>query len=211
MVNGKEICRLHLLGHLNVFGAPTANLYRGDLIRGSAGFFPNPRAEADISACVEHLRDTDFGFVHQVLSYERCHRERITTTSRSLDAYVTSKISDLLAYGAEYLTVSEQDKRLSELLDEYYSYLANAAVNYRDRAYWRFQKGRFDEFGFSLDRIRLGKAICAKLVDLLLSPRETFNKLVRRWRDRVYQSRASVIGTEGDDHGTTASVLLRGK
>ena len=197
VVNGKEICRLHLLGRLNVFGAPTANLYRGDLIRSSDAFFPNPRAEADVSACVKHLRDTDFGFVHQVLSYERCHNERITTTSRSLDAYISSKISDLLAYGSEYLTVSEQEKRLSELLDEYYSHLAIAAVNFRDHTYWRFQKGRLDEFGVSLDRIRLGKAICAKLLDLWLSPRETFNKVVRRWRGRVYQSRASVIATEG--------------
>lgn len=197
VVSGKEICRLHLLGHLNVFGAPTANLYRCDLIRSSDAFFPNPRAEADISACIQHLRHTDFGFVHQVLSYERIHGDRITTTSRSLDAYVSSKISDLLAYGAEYLTVLERDKRLSELLDEHYRHMAIAAVNLRDREYWNFQKRKLNEFGCPLDRIRLAKAICAKVIDLLLSPGETFNKAVRRWHGGVHKTRASIFVREG--------------
>ena len=197
VVSGKEICRSHLWGHLNVFGAPTANLYRCDLIRNSDAFFPNPRAEADISACIQHLQHTDFGFVHQVLSYERIHGDRITTTSRSLDAYVSSKISDLLAYGAEYLTVLERDKRLSELLDEHYRYMAIAAVNLRDREYWNFQKRKLNEFGCPLDRIRLAKAICAKVIDLLLSPGETFNKAVRRWHGGVHKARASIFAREG--------------
>jgi glycosyltransferase involved in cell wall biosynthesis len=196
VVSGREICRLHLLTGLGVFGAPTANLYRCDLIRSSGAFFPNPTAEADVSACIKHLRDADFGFVHQVLSYERIHSNRITTTSRALNAYVSSKISDLLAYGPHYLTVPELEERLTELLDEYYKYLAVAAVNFRDRTYWRFQKTRLDELGCPLDRGRLGKAICAKLFDLLLSPIETLNKLLRRRNRALYRSSASVVAKE---------------
>jgi hypothetical protein len=193
VVGGEEICRLHLLAGLKVFGAPTANLFRCDLVKSSEAFFPNPRAEADISACVKHLRHSDFGFVHQVLSYERCHGDRITTASRSLDAYITSEMSDLLDYGPEYLTAPELEKRLRELLDEYYRCLAIAVVNIRDRTYWRFQKKRFDELRLRLDRIRLGRAVCAKALDLLLSPRETVNKYLRRRNGAVVQSRASVV------------------
>jgi glycosyltransferase involved in cell wall biosynthesis len=210
VVNGKEMCRLHLLARLNVFGAPTANLYRCDLIRNSDAFFPNPRAEADISACIQHLRNTDFGFVHQVLSYERCHGDRISTTSRSLDAYVTSRISDLLAYGADYLTVDEQNKRLAELLDEYYIYMAIAAVNFRERNYWRFQKSRLDEFGFSLDRIKLGKAICAKLLDLVLTPKDTFRKLSRRWGGRVPRPLEPIFEKDEVNVGAADSMALKG-
>jgi glycosyltransferase involved in cell wall biosynthesis len=197
VVSGKEICRLHLLGRLNVFGAPTVNLYRSDLIRSSEAFFPNSTAEADISACIKHLRDTDFGFVHQVLSYERMHGDRVTTVSRSMDAYLSSRISDLLTYGADYLTRPERDERLAELLDEYYRHMAIAAVNLRDRAYWGLQKHKLNEFGLRLDRIKLGKAICGKVIDLMLSPRETVNKVVRRWHGSVQQRSASVFAKEG--------------
>jgi len=191
VISGKEICRRHLMGTINVFGAPTANLYRSDLARNSNGFFPNPRAEADLSACVQHLRDTDFGFVHQVLSYERCHGDRITTSSRSFDAYTSSKISDLLAYGPEYLTVLERETRLSGLLDEFYRNMAIAAVNFREKKYWNFQKERLAEFGLSLDHVRLAKAVVAKIVDLFLTPRETYQKFAKRWQ-RKHSDESSV-------------------
>jgi len=197
VVSGKEIGRLHLLGHLNVFGAPTANLYRCDLIRGFDAFFPNPTAEADISACVKHLRHCDFGFVHQVLSYERMHGDRVTSVSRSMDAYVSSRISDLLTYGIEYMSPAEQEGRFDELINEYYRNMAIAAVNFRERAYWSCQKRKLNECGLRLDPIKLASAICAKVIDLLLSPRETFNKAARRWHGRVCETRASIFVKEG--------------
>jgi glycosyltransferase involved in cell wall biosynthesis len=184
VLSGREICRLHLLAGLYVFGAPTANLYRCDLIRNSDAFFPNPTAEADVSACIKHLRNSDFGFIHQVLSYERFHSDRITTNSRSLDAYTLSKISDLLTYGPDFVTGLELEKRLKELLNKHYQFLGIAAVNFRERAYWQFQKKRLAELGCPLDRVKLAKAVCAKLLDLLLSPKETLGKFQKR-RNRV--------------------------
>jgi glycosyltransferase involved in cell wall biosynthesis len=194
-VSGREICRRHLLTGVSesVFGSPTTLLYRCDLIRTSDAFFPNPTAEADVSACIKHLRTADFGFVHQVLSFERRHIDQITTVSRSLNAYVSSEISDLLTYGEYYLTPHELQKRLTELLDEYYRYLAIAVVNCRDRSYWQFQKARLDELGYPLDRIRLGKAIFAKVLNLLVSPGETLNKVFRR---RNGGSRTSIVAKE---------------
>lgn len=195
VVSGREICRRHLLRGVavSVFGAPTALLYRCDLIRSSDGFFPNATAEADVSACIKHLRTADFGFVHQVLSYERRHIDQITTASRSLNAYVSSEISDLVAYGDYYLTASEVKKRLAELLDEYYRYLAIAGVNFRERKYWQFQKARLEELGYPLDRVRLAKAVCAKVLDLLVSPRETLRKILRR---KVAASKISTVTKE---------------
>jgi glycosyltransferase involved in cell wall biosynthesis len=180
MISGVEICRLHFLAGLKVFGAPTSNLYRCDLMRATDEYYPNPRAEADISACIKHLQHTDFGFVHQVLSYERCHGDRVTTASRNLDAYVSSRMSDVRVYGPAYLTAAEMDKCLADLLDEYYRFLAIAAVNFRDRTYWQFQKARLAELGYRLSPIRLAGAVCVKLFDLVFSPKETWAKLRRR-------------------------------
>ncbi len=180
VVPGREICRAHLLGQLDVLGNPTSSLYRSDLVRSTKAFYPNSTAEADISGCFNSLRSADFGFVHQVLSYERLHAVRITTTSKALNAYVSSKIGDLREYGPVYLTQEECDKRLEELLDGYYEFLALSAVNFRNKKFWSYHKDRLRELGCPLDRFRLGKSISAKLLDLVLNPKQTAEKIIRR-------------------------------
>jgi glycosyltransferase involved in cell wall biosynthesis len=197
VVSGKDACRTYLLNGVAIFGAPTSNMYRSDLVRSSDGFYPNPRAEADVSACVKHLRDCDFGFVHQVLSYERCHGDRITTGARSMDAYSSSRISDLQDYGSACATAPELEKRLQELLNEYYVRLAIAAVNFRERSYWTFQKKRLAELGYRLDYMRLGVAVCAKLFDMLVNPKETLAKLRRRSSSAFAPSAAPALPKHG--------------
>src|SRR5437764_10152773 len=96
VVSGREICRAHLFGKTYVFGTPTSLLYRSDLIRNDDNFYPNATAEADTSACYKCLTKSDFGFVHQVLSYERDQHERTTSRCRRLNTYVSSQLSDLL-------------------------------------------------------------------------------------------------------------------
>jgi len=192
VVSGKEIGRAHLMTGQNLFGAPTSVIYRSDLVRKTKEFYPNPRAEADISGCIQCLRECDFGFVHQVLSFERCHGPRISTASRLLDAYTTSRLHDLKNYGPDYLTPAEQQARQEQLLGEFYRGLGIAAVNVRDREYWKFQKDRLAELGLHLDRTRLAGAVCGKVFDLVTSPRETFAKVTRRWRASTKQPDVSL-------------------
>jgi glycosyltransferase involved in cell wall biosynthesis len=182
IIPGREIGRLHLLGKLDVLGNPTSNMYRSDLVRATESFFPNASAEADISACFEQLRASDFGFVHQVLSHERLHERQITNTSKDLNAYLSSRLSDLIKYGPDYLTKAELDMRLNQLLDEYYAYLALSAVNFRNREFWNYHRQRLNELGHPLEALRLAKAISAKSLDLLLNPKQTVEKALRRSR-----------------------------
>lgn len=191
VVSGKEICRRYLTRGQNLFGAPTSVIYRSDMVRANSEFYPNPRAEADVSCCIKHLKDTDFGFVHQVLSYERCHGPRVSTASRALSAYTTSRLSDLQDYGAFYLAPDEQEQTKNALLDDLYRNLAIAAVNFRERDYWQYQKQRFNELGLKLDRPRLARAVCAKVVDLIVNPRETWSKVRRRMGADVHSAQVA--------------------
>src|SRR6185437_6877556 len=119
-----------------VFGNPTSDMYRSDLVRSTSSFYPNATAEADVSACFEHLRNSDFGFVHQVLSYERLHRVRVTTASLETNAYLSAAISDCQVYGEWYLTERERDARIAELVEQYYSYLAASTFKLKGRRFW---------------------------------------------------------------------------
>jgi glycosyltransferase involved in cell wall biosynthesis len=193
VIPGREIGRKQLLGELEVLGNPTSSLYRSDLVRSSDSFYPNASAEADVSACFKHLRQTDFGFVHQVISFERLHHDRITTTSQTFNAYVGSKLHDLLTYGSSYLSPAEIAARTQNLLDDYYKFLAVSAVNFRDREFWKYHRKRLQEAGQPFDRGRLAKAVCMKLADLLFNPKATVERVWRR-RRRSSRTAADAVG-----------------
>ena len=180
VIPGREICRLQLLGGPYVFGTPTSLLYRADLVRAHERFYPNLTSEADTSACYKQLQWSDFGFVHQVLSYERVHQQTQSHVSRSLNAYLSSRLSDVIEYGPSCLSEDELTRRVEELVDEYYRYLAGNAVHFRDRAFWQYHKRRLKECGHPFSRARFAKAITAKLMDLALNPKQTAEKALRR-------------------------------
>lgn len=177
VVSGLAVGRIHMLGGIEVFGTPTSLLYRADLVRENGDFYPNPTAEADTSACCKCLRRVDYGFVHQVLSYERVHDVRMTTKSQSLNAYLSSNLSDLLTYGEAYLSPEERARRLGSLLRQYYGFLAISALKFRDRDFWEFHLRRLRELGYPLNPLSFGRAMLALVLDLILNPKRTVERL----------------------------------
>jgi glycosyltransferase involved in cell wall biosynthesis len=181
VVSGREVGRIHMLGGPDVFGSPTSLLYRADLVREHDRFYPNPTAEADTSACCRCLQKSDYGFVHQVLSYERVHDVRMTTRSQSLNAYLSSNLSDLLAYGRTFLSTEERDRRLEQLLAQYYEFLAISALKLRDRQFWNYHKDRLSALGYPLRSVKLGKAVFMTMMGWVLNPKHAVERLGRSW------------------------------
>ena len=171
-VKGRDICRMHTLGPnpLDVFGNPTSTLYRSDLVRRTSSFYPNETAEADRTACFAVLQHSDYGFVHQVLSYERIHHVRVTSTSQDLNAYVSAKVNDLTTYGREYLAPQELDACINDTLNDYYNYLASAALKFRNRKFWNYHVKRLQEVGYPLSKTRLTKAVAIKFLEVFFNP-----------------------------------------
>jgi glycosyltransferase involved in cell wall biosynthesis len=184
VIPGRELCRLQLLGGPYVFGTPTSTLYRSDLVKRGDSFYPNSTPEADTSACYKCLQETDFGFVHQVLSYERIHEITISKNAKDINAYLPSKINDLLVYGSSFMSQLEAQNRLNDLLEDYYRFLAVAAVNLKGGKFWAYHKDRLREFGYPLNGLRLCKAVSLKLLDLLFNPKTTIEILLKRMRAR---------------------------
>jgi glycosyltransferase involved in cell wall biosynthesis len=209
VTSGREICRYQLLHSVYVFGTPTSTLYRADIVRESGAFYPTSSPHSDTSACYKYLQDSDFGFVHQVLSYERVHEAAISATSRKLNAYESSWLKDTVEYGPCYLTKGELEGRLKKILAYYYGFLTKNVFQRRDREFWEFHKSRLAECGYPFSGIRLSKGVCLTLLDLLLNPKQTAERILRRVvskRDQrhevnrflVAQSTGSSTGSRGE-------------
>lgn len=180
VIPGREVCRMQMLGGPYVFGSPTSLMYRSDLVRAEAEFYPNASPNADTSACYRCLQQTDFGFVHQVLSYERIHGEAISSSCRSLNSYESSRLNDLLNYGSSFLSPEELNTRVQEVLANYYRFLGISVFHFRDRKFWNYHRERLSDCGLRLSYLRVARAAGTKFVDLLFNPKQTVEKMFRR-------------------------------
>jgi glycosyltransferase involved in cell wall biosynthesis len=140
VVPGAEICRKTLLGDLFVFGSPTSLLFRSDVARARDPFYPEGSLHADTEVCFEVLRDVDFGFVHQVLTFTRRHSEAVTSYALRVGTYKPETIELIRRYGPVFLSRPDYERALAVAVAEYALFLAHRAASLRDpefRAYHR--------------------------------------------------------------------------
>jgi glycosyltransferase involved in cell wall biosynthesis len=183
VISGREIGRQIFLGsNIRYFGhgSPTSMMYRADIVRQSEGFYPNSSPHADTSACFKYLHNADFGFVYQVLSYERTHSQTQSSKSAILNRYESASLSDLIQYGSLYLTNEELEKKLKLSIEGYYQFLAANLFKHRDREFWEYHKSRLQELGVSPTVVDQVKAVFAKTGQALLRPIQTVRKIRSR-------------------------------
>jgi glycosyltransferase involved in cell wall biosynthesis len=147
------------------FGTPTSLMYRADLVRETKEFYPNPSPHSDNSACFSCLRHSDFGFVYQVLSYERTHGETQSSASKQMNRYSSVFLDDLLQYGSYYLSPDELKRELNETLKGYRRFLAkNYLLRSKDKDFWEYHEGRLKQLGYPLSRFDLLKTAMGAVV-----------------------------------------------
>jgi len=185
VVSGYDICRATMLGEPYVFGSPTTLLYRSDLLRKDQPFYPGTSPHADTTACFGALQDSDFGFIHQVLSYTRVHAETQTSASRKFGMINRALISDLATYGSVYLTADELKSKLQIMTDKYYRWLLPALVeNAFDKEFWAKQVSGLAEIGLEFRPALLAKAVVTRGFDLVTTPSTTVGKIVQMAKRR---------------------------
>jgi len=166
VVSGHKMCRWSLLGGPYIFGSPTSILLRSNLIRKRRRFYNESNIHADKEICFEVLKDVDFGFVHQVLTFTRRHNETVSTFSRRFDTYAIDNIAILKKYGPVYLDADEYQKRLSQLKRGYTKYLVKNIFDFREKAFFEYHKKALNKMDFRISVVTLLKYSLLELLDL---------------------------------------------
>ncbi len=155
VVPGRQICRATLLGGPHVFGTATTLLFRADLVRRRDPFFDPTNFHADEATCFEILRESDFGFVHQVLSFTRRHAETQSTFTEVMKTYLPKRLRHLQQYGPWYLESGEYGQRLKYEQEEYYRSLSNSLLQGRRLDFWVYHRQQLRSLGYTLSWPRL--------------------------------------------------------
>ncbi|MCC6345982.1 MAG: glycosyltransferase family 2 protein [Nitrospirales bacterium] len=179
VVPGKEICVRTLLEKLYVFGSPTTLLLRSSLIRTRERFYNESNFHADTEVCFEVLEDSDFGYVHQVLSYTRRGGEAMTSLARRLNTYMPGHLYLLKKYGPVYLSAEEFGKHWEAKLREYYRFLGKSVLSFRERQFWEYHKRALGAMECRLERGRLAVVVLLEILDIVLNPKSTASRVLR--------------------------------
>jgi glycosyltransferase involved in cell wall biosynthesis len=141
---GREVARSTLLGgpYPYLFGSPSSLLIRSDLIRKRDPFYnvDNPFQD-DQEACYEVLKESDFGFVHQVLTFTRRPETSPFSYFVRVGAEVPGQINLLHKFGPVYVAPREFQRRLARLLVRYARYLAGRLPRLGDPEFVSYQRG----------------------------------------------------------------------
>ena len=102
VLSGTEACLLYLLQGVHLFGSPTTVLYRAALARPRKPFYEEGRLHEDTELVFELLRDHDFGFIPQVLSFTRQQPNSITAQNRDFLAQKLDGLILMKPYGSAF-------------------------------------------------------------------------------------------------------------
>jgi glycosyltransferase involved in cell wall biosynthesis len=117
--SGRETIARALVTPGPVTGTPTALLFRAELIRARTPFHDESFRHSDTEACYWALMRSDFGVVHQVVTYHRDVTSPETVRSDRLSSYRPDRLRMLIRYGPEVMTSTEYRHVLREGLADY--------------------------------------------------------------------------------------------
>jgi len=178
-IDGRALCRRHLLEGLFLFGSPTALLWRAEVVRARHPFYEGGRYHADTEACYRTLKDWDFGFVHQVLSFLRTDNPSRMARVRDFGPSYLDKLIILTRFGPDFLSPTELDQALRHQWHRYYELLGEAALTLRPREFWDYHREGLATIGHRLAwyQPRLWLYTLLALADAVLNPLKTALRL----------------------------------
>lgn len=192
-MDGRQMARFYLRTGTYVFGSPTAVMYRASIVRESRPFFQEGLLHEDTEKCMQILKDWDFGFVNQVLSYLRVENESISSAWRQYEPDALDWYIIVQRYASIFLDPAEAADAREKARDSYYRMLKNEVLRGRDAGFWQYHCNGLKTLGESLDRSRLVRGAVKEIMWILANPGIFVVRRKEILRRRVFTGLASTF------------------
>jgi glycosyltransferase involved in cell wall biosynthesis len=180
VTSGREICRMNLMKGTYLFGSPTSLLIRSGFVRQRKNFYNESNIHADKEICFEILKASDFGFVHQVLTFTRRHNESNTARVKRYNSVKIATLLILKQYGPLFLSEDEYQQRMKILMNRYYLFLTELLLNRGGRKQYELHRTELAKMGITLDKFKLIKTIGMELFNLT----DSYYRLKQRLKEK---------------------------
>lgn len=153
--------------------APSSSLFRADLVRERRPFYPEDLLHADIAACLAILFGSDFGFVHEVLTFSRIHSHSITAKiAEERQTLAREWLTLLRQFGPRFMPTQEVDQLTHRHLLRCHRMLVRAFVTGRGRSFLEFHLDGMRTAGFSPRMTDYARAVALDAAAMIRHPRK---------------------------------------
>jgi hypothetical protein len=180
-VPGHDLCRARLLFGPYVFGTATSLLFRSEIVRSRHAFFNEANFHCDSEACLEVLEHYDFGFVHEVLTFQGVRGDSLTSFSETMQTYRPAFLLELVKYGPKYLTAEELESAIDKHMRNYYRFLGGQIYSRRDAKFWNYHKTQLAALGYPMSVPRITVAATSRALEFV-NPRNMLKGVLRPLR-----------------------------
>lgn len=179
VVTGDEVVRATLRAEYSLFGSPSSVMIRSDLVRSRDPFYDEDFLHSDKLVCLDLMRDHDFGFVHEMLTYTRLHDESQTTELDEVGSRGLENLFMLKRLGPEYLPKAESAERIQKAENLCYRFVARKLFSLQGSDSLRFHRAHLRKHGYTFSYGRLATAALMDFADNLLEPKILVSRLGR--------------------------------
>lgn len=183
---GRYAAKVQLLGKV-LFGAPTCLLYKSEIIRTRSPFYSTatPYFE-DTEICFEILKNYDFGFIPQVLSFNRRDNEAIWTKLHKFNPNLLCQMMFIYHFGPFFLDQKDLSKEIRIIESKYYDYLAKAALGRYNKKFWQFHELGLRWSGQKINYKKMVYYILLNIFDALMNPKRTAGEFLAKVKTRPF-------------------------
>ncbi len=181
VIPGAEMARMELMDGPYTFGTPSTTMIRSDLILAREKLYHELESHqcADAEVCYELLQESDFGFVHQVLTFTRHHEESVTASCDRFHAILPSLFYCFMIYGPRFLSDEEFNERKRRRLKNYRHFLGSRVAQLTDREFWKFHKKWFGRLGLRWSWLDVFRGACSVFFRKAIDVKKHIETLVR--------------------------------
>jgi hypothetical protein len=173
-MTGRDAARRHLLEPIFLFGSPSTLLFEANVVRARTPFYAEGPLHSDTETVYEILREHDFAFVHQVLSFTRRQQGSLTSDARALNPLELDRMIVTKRFGPVFLDPDEYDACFAKAQAWFYSGLARqwlrSGLRFSNRDYWERQRRGLGSVGERMRPALLIKGAAGVIADSLLGP-----------------------------------------
>ena len=177
---GRDVARAQLFGTI-FFGSPTGVMYLSDIVRSKKPFFSTTiRYFEDTEVCFEILRDHDFGFVPQVLTFNRRDNAGFWAKMEQHNPILLYEVMFTHRFGPTFLNREELVRKMREVENRYYHFLAHCALYGYGKDFWEFHREGLDSVGQKISHLQVVLHAISIISDKVLNPKSTVEDLWHR-------------------------------
>ena len=177
LLSGRDAGRSYLLDGTDLFGSPTSTMMRSDILRSKEPFYDENSIVPDADANLKTLQDSDFGFVHQVLTFTRRSNDSVMSALSELHYWELLQMVLLDRFGSYYLDADEYEKRVRQLESNYRKAVGESMLRGRAKAFWEFHRRALLSIGKDPNGFFVSQCILSAAAELAFNPKQTLDRL----------------------------------